>query len=190
MKKIFTEKSSMISKLFIFQVAMSLLGLFVVSPFTANSSLCLAAGIFSMLFYFSLITYAVIEDGQKEYISVKAGRCEFSVFTGFLYALVSYIPTIILTVVYMIMRLSSPDSIITGAKAVLNIIIRFFLMGMYLGIDVKLRADGAGAFSGFISENGIFYVMCLVLMPVICGISYALAYNGKIHVNTESKKKK
>lgn len=63
-------------------------------------------------------------------------------------------------------------------------------MGMYLGIDVKLRADGAGAFSGFISENGIFYVMCLVLMPVICGISYALAYNGKIHVNTESKKKK
>ena len=190
MKKIFTEKSSMISKLFIFQVAMSLLGLFVVSPFTANSSLCLAAGIFSMLFYFSLITYAVIEDGQKEYISVKAGRCEFSVFTGFLYALVSYIPTIILTVVYMIMRLSSPNSIITGAKAVLNIIIRFFLMGMYLGIDVKLRADAAGAFSGFISENGIFYVMCLFLMPVICGISYALAYNGKIHVNTESKKKK
>ncbi len=41
-----------------------------------------------------------------------------------------------------------------------------------------------------IAKNPIFYVMCLVLMPVICGISYALAYNGKIHVNTESKKKK
>lgn len=190
MKKLFTEKSSMISKLFIFQIAMSLLGLFVVSPFTANASMCLAAGIFSMLFYFSLVTYAVIEDGQKECIAAKAGKCEVSVYTGFLYALFSYIPTIIITVVYMIMRLSEPNGLITGAKAVLNIIIRFFLMGMYLGIDVKLRAGGSGTFLSFISENGIFYVICLVLMPLICGIAYALAYKGIIHVNTEPKKKK
>lgn len=189
MKSFFNEKSSMISKLFVYQIAMSLLGVFVVSPF-ADTSMCLIAGIFSMLFYFSLVVYAVIEDGQKDYISVTAGRKQGSVFSGLKYAIVSYIPTIIITVSYMIARLVSADSFISGAKLIVNVIVRFFLMGMYLGIDVSLRAESSPEIFKFISENGIFYCLCLIVMPAVVAISYALSYKGKIHINTEPKSKK
>ena len=68
------EKSGMISKLFVYQIAMSLLGVFVVSPFSGYTQI--AASVFAFLFYFSLVSYAIIEDGQKDCISYKAGRLE------------------------------------------------------------------------------------------------------------------
>lgn len=200
MKEILKSKTHMMGKLFIYQIAMSLLGLFVVSPF--KGKLQIAAAVFSTLFYFSLVCYAVIEDGQKDCISSKiVGNGVGSRYTGFVYALVSYIPTIIAVVVQMLLFLFSSDGTITGLKAILAIIIRFFLMGMYLGFDTGLAdrfedpvtheiVSSAGNTVLYICDNYILFAVLLILTPVVCGITYALAYNGKIHVNTEKKQKK
>ncbi len=190
MKKLFSEKSNVIFKLFIYQIAMSLLGFFIVSPFLNSSSMCLAASIFAALFYFSLTAYAVVEDGQKDHISVNAGRKEGSAFTGLWYSLVSYLPTIVISVFYSIATLCSPNEILTGLKALINIVIRFFLMGMYLGFDVLLRSENSPQSLKYFSETGLFYVCLLILMPIICGVFYGLSYKGIIHVNTAQKNKK
>lgn len=198
MKKLYEEKSGMIYKLFIYQFAMSLLGLFIASPF--KGSTLLIAGIFSMLFYFSLVSYAAVEDGQKDFVSAQAGRLEGSPLTGFKYALFSYIPTIIIAFLNCILHFLIPDALSNTFVSILNLIIRFFLMGMYLGIDSGLtnytvdtvtnqRISSAPEWIRFLSDNGLIFLICLILMPVVCGIAYSLAYKGKIHINTVKKKK-
>ena len=42
----------------------------------------------------------------------------------------------------------------------------------------------------FMSNNYIIFALLLVVFPVVCGITYMLAYKGKIHVNTQVKNKK
>jgi len=198
MKKIYHEKFHMISKLFVYQIAMSLLGVFIVSPFSGNT--CIVAGVFASLFYLSLVSYAAVEDGQKDCISHNAGRLQGSALTGFGYAFISYIPTIAITVISCILRIFLPSASLVAVKNILNIIIRFFLMGTYLGIDVGLTGytydantqsmvSDASVFVRYICDNGILFVVLLFVMPVVCGIAYKLAFNGKISINTHKKQK-
>ena len=199
MKKLFAEKSNMIFKLFIYQFAMSLLGLYVSSPFEGGT--LILAGIFSVLFFFSLVTYAIIEDGQKDHISASAGRIEGSKFTGFKYALVSYIPAIFFVLLNCALNLFATDGSFGTIKFLIDIIVRFFFMGMYLGINAGLTnytydpvlqasVSDAPEWIRYLCDNGITFVIFLVLYPIVSGVAYALAYNGKIHINTQTKKQK
>lgn len=199
MKNVISEKSGMIGKLFVYQIAISLLGLFVVSPF--NGYIQIATAVFSMLFYFSLVCYAVIEDGQKDCISHNAGRINGNALTGFVYSIISYIPTIIIVLLQCLLHLFTDSTVLTGLKSILTFIIRFFLMGMYLGIDTGLVqrtydsvnqtsviVTGSNALV-FLSDNYLIFVICLVFLPLVAGVSYNLAFKGKVHVNTSPKKK-
>ena len=201
--ELFHNKGGIISKLFVYQIAMSLFGLFIISPF--NGGMQFFASIFSALFYFSLVCYAVIEDGQKDYVSVSAGRLKGNALSGLWYALISYIPTIIIVFAASILSFAidplypSVGSTILG---LLNVLIRFFLMGMYLGFDsglvLRVRDDLTGKSVVlcnnenlvFMSDHYLIFVICLVLLPLVCGTAYYLAYKGKIHVDTTVKEKK
>ena len=197
MINIIKAKSHMISKLFIFQFASSLLGFFVVSPFSGYWQV--GASIFATLFYFSLICYAVIEDGQKDYVSVSAGRMEGNAYSGFVYGSVAYLPTILIVAFQVMIQFLSSG--LESLKAILGLLIRFFLMGMYLGYDTGLvqrfenpdtheKVIKAGSdVLVFMSDHYLIFAICLVFLPVMCGVSYLLAYNGLIHVDTSVKHK-
>lgn len=200
MINIIREKSHMIGKLFVYQIAMSLLGLFIVSPLGGYAQL--AAAVFSTLFYFSLVCYAVIEDGQKDCVSHSAGRIRGSALTGVVYSIVSYIPTIVIVSLQILISLLSEPTSFSAIKSIFTFLIRFFLMGMYLGFDTGLvqRAyDSVNQVSVvvkgsqtlvFMSDNYLIFGICLVLLPIIAGVSYCLAFKGKVHVNTAPKNKK
>ena len=202
MLDIIKSKSNMIMKLFVYQVATSLFGLFVLTPFagTADSHrgiFNIVAAVFATLFYFSLVAYAVIEDGQRDYVSVTAGRLEGNKYTGLVYGLVSYIPTIVVVVLNSLFCIfTSPESF-TAVKSVLGVLLtKVFLMGMYWGFDAGIilrNANGeviSGKFLESFSNNGLVFVVCLVFLPLVTGVCYYLAFKGKIHVNTQQKKKK
>lgn len=194
------EKSHMIGKLFIYQIAMSLLGLFVVSPF--SGSVQIFASVFATLFYFSLVCYAIIEDGQKDHISHTAGRISGKPLSGFVYALVSYLPTILIVLLQVVLNLLTDPLSLTGLKSVLAFIVRFFLMGMYLGFDTGLVQRGYDSvnqmsvvikgsdFLVFMSDNYLIFAFCLIFLPIVAGVSYHLAFKGRLHVNTAPKNKK
>ncbi len=194
------EKKRMISKLFVYQIAISLLGVFVVSPFGGNMQIF--ASVFAILFYFSLVCYAVIEDGQKDFVSHTAGRIAGKGYTGFVYALVSYIPTIIIVSVQVILHLVTDVTALSGVKTILTFLIRFFLMGMYLGVDTGLVQRGYDSVNQmsvvlkgsdtlvFMSDNYLIFAICLLFLPAVVGLSYYLAFKGKVHVNTAPKNKK
>lgn len=196
---IYKQKFDMILKLFVYQFAMSMLGLFVVSPFSGKMQI--AAAVFSTLFYFSLVCYAVIEDGQKDYISHTAGRINGKWYTGFIYALYSYIPTIVIVFVQVVLQLlTNPDKLM-GIKSILTFIIRFFLMGMYLGFDTgfvpripdeitQQMVSTAPEWLVFMSDKYLIFACFLLLTPIVCGVTYYFAFNGKVHVDTSVKSKK
>ena len=202
MLDIIKNKSHMIAKLFIYQIATSLFGLFILTPFAGTDDayrgfLNIGAAVFATLFYFSLVAYAVIEDGQKDFVSISAGRTVGNPFTGLIYGLVSYLPTIIVVVANtLICCFTSPDSF-TAVKSILGVLLtKVFLMGTYWGFDAGIILKGANSevISGkaleTFSDNGFVFVVCLVFLPLVTGLAYYFAVKGKIHVNTEQKKKK
>lgn len=200
MKDIISQKSHMIGKLFVYQIASSLLGLFVASPFGGYTQI--VAAVFSTLFYFSLVCYAVIEDGQKDFVSHSAGRIDGNASSGFIYALVSYIPTIVIVLLQAALQLFTGVASFLGVKSILTVVIRFFLMGMYLGFDTGLVQRGYDEINQtsvvlkgsdtlvFMSDNYLIFAVLLVVMPLVAGLSYYFAFKGKIHVNTAPKNKK
>ena len=90
---------------------------------------------------------------------------------------------------------------LASLKAIFGLLIRFFLMGMYLGYDTGLvqrfentdtheKVIKAGSdVLVFMSDHYLIFAICLVFLPVMCGVSYLLAYKGLIHVDTSVKHK-
>lgn len=174
MKITLKEKSSMISKAIIFQIAMSIFGVMLASSIQAfGNTVLVIAGVFSVLFYFALIGAALNEDGLRDNIKVTHGRAVEDKLLGFKYIAVSYIPTLAITVVYVILKLCGLNNDIT---TLINALIRLFLSGMYLSLDRAIFAmgDTLNAFS----LNGWSFLIYQVFSIVICGLFYIIGLKG------------
>ncbi|MBR2020986.1 MAG: hypothetical protein IJ939_00985, partial [Clostridia bacterium] len=42
----------------------------------------------------------------------------------------------------------------------------------------------------FMSDNYLIFALCLIFLPIVAGVSYHLAFKGRLHVNTAPKNKK
>lgn len=193
--EIFKEKGDILRKLWINQFAFSLFGIFVASPFSAG--LCTAAGVFSYLFYLSVVSFAILDDAQKDRISYNAGRKQnTSGCTGLYYAFVAFIPTIILTVLHLV--LSFLPTISENITKVIYLVNRFLLCGEIIGIDsgltnivtVNYKPVIAGpAWAGFMSAHGIFQLLFAIVSVIVFGAVYYLGFKGIVSINTTESKK-
>lgn len=191
------RKSHMFRKMWINQFAFSLFGLFVASALSGK--FCILAGVFSFLFYMSVIGYAVIDDAQKDKIIYNAGRGDgLSVFSGLKYAYISFVPTIIISVLYTLftfVRISEELIFILG------LFVKYLFAGQILGIDVgltnytydavnQIRISNASDTVLFLSNHGVFQLLFVVIVPAIAGLIYYLGFSGKISFNTTDNPKK
>lgn len=195
--EIFKEKGTILRKMWINQFAFSLFGIFVASPFSGK--MCVAAGIFSYLFFVSVIIFMVLDDAQKDKISFNAHRKNnVNTFTGFKYSFVAFLPTILLMTVYTIFTfIPSIDATVTF---VISIITRFIMGGEILGIDAgltnytysettKMMVSTAPQSVIFFSSHGFIHLIYSILTPMLFGIIYALGFKGVISVNTTESNK-
>ena len=174
MKITIKEKSSMISKAIIFQIAMSIFGVMLASSIQSFGNIVLIlGGLFSVLFYFALIGAAVNEDGLRDNVKVTHGRVEEDKLLGFKYIAISYIPTLAVTVAYLIMKLCGLNNDFT---TLINALIRLFLSGMYLGLDRVIFAMGDTLHA--FSLNGWSFLIYQLFSIVICGLFYILGLKG------------
>ncbi len=182
MKKIFSEKGSMIAKLIVYQIAMSIFGVMLAFAITAlNVGLLLATGVFSALFYFALAGAALNEDGLRDNVSVTRDGSAANAFIGLKYALISFAPTLIITLLYAILCTLGVNNSLTS---ILNIFIRFFLSGMYLSLDTSLFSAGETVMA--FSANGYSFLIYQVVSVIICGVFYYIGFKG---INLLPKKK-
>ena len=197
-KEIWSYKSKMIKKLWLNQFAFSLFGLFVASPF--NGNICIIAGVFSLLFYISVVGYAVIDDAQKDKIAFDAGRTEGKkAITGLIYAYISFLPSIILYIIFIILTFAGEA--LSALRSVFYLVIRLALSGEILGIDIGLskfeysvdtltRVSSAPQYIQNMSDYAIFQLIFFLLIPLIIGLIYYLGFTGTVSINTSEKKKK
>ena len=181
------------------QFAFSLFGLFVASPFAGN--ICVVAGVFSYLFYLSVVAYAIMDDAQKDRIIRRAGRGEhLSAGTGLAYAFSAFLPSIVLAGGYTIYTF-----VVRQASGVFQtvsfLLVKYVLAGEILGIDVgltkytydavnQIRVSEASSAVLFMSEHALFQLIFVLITPLILALVYRLAFTGVISFNTTATKEK
>lgn len=193
------QKNKIIKKIWINQVAFSLFGLFVASAL--SGSLCIAAGVFSLLFYLSVVGFAVVDDAQKDRIIKNAGRGDgLTPHTGLRYMLLAFLPSFLIIGVYSVYTFFASE--VAGAfRTVYFFIVKYVLAGEILGIDVgltnytyntvtKLRESTASPAVLFLSDHAFFQLIFLVLAALLLALLYRLAFCGVISFNTTDSKKK
>ena len=191
-------KAGMLRKLWINQFAFSLFGLFVASAL--SGPLCVVAGVFSLLFYLSVVGFAILDDAQKDRITKQAGRgAGFSAWFGLQYTALAFLPTFLLTLGYSIYSFFSKTA---GAlQTIWFVLVKYAFAGEILGIDVgwtaytydavnQVRTSAAPLAVQFMSEHALFQLLFTVLVPLVLGLVYSLAFSGKISFNTTDSKKK
>ena len=185
MKELYREKSGMIFKFWINQFAFSILGIMTTLAINAlNANLSLLGGIFSACFFFSVTAYAVYEDGAKDALKVAGNRMPYRPLYGLYYTAVAYLPTVVVVLGYMLLKLCG-----MGANmflSIVNVLIRFFIMGMYLGIDTSIRSTSQAMMN--LSDNGVFFALFLIFAPAVCALAYYCGLKN-FHLFQKAEKK-
>lgn len=180
MKKIFNEKGNLIARCIVFQIAMSLLGFFVMSAIAnMGNTIVLLGGIFTVLFYFALMGAFLNEDGLKDALIKGRVNERTDPFYGLKYVAVSYIPTILMTLCIIVFR---TFSFAYEAADFLVMIVKFFFSGMFFGIDMSLFITGFDekgyAIYHCFSVNGYSLLIYQLIAIIVCGVFYYLGIKG------------
>ena len=180
MKNLLSAKGHLIARCIVFQIAMSLMGFFVISAVAFQSrSIILIAGLFTMLFYFAITGASLNEDGLKDELIMSRNRQKSDPCCGLKYVALSYIPSFLLTLIASVFR---TFNVFTGVADTLIMIIRFFFSGMYLGIDMFFFITGTDkngyAVYNLFSANGYSLLLYQIFSVVVCGLIYYLGVKG------------
>ena len=141
-------------------------------------TLCLAASMFSVMFYLFLIYVPMWEIGAKDRISVDVGKKPYRPHLGLLISLCANIPNLLLA--FLCLFNFDLRTIAT------------LLQGMYWGIISKTRLPfGEGGAYVSISEFWVTYLIIIIPALLTCWLAYYLGFkNFKISsIFTQEKKK-
>ena len=179
MKKILNEKGHLIARCIVFQIAMSIFGIMINSvTVQMSNTILLLGGIFSVLFYFSIMGAFLNEDGLKDKIKKERNSDTYDYFYGMKYVSISYIPSLLITIIHSVLTTFGLAETVTS---LLNMLIRFFISGMYIGIDVYLFSSGNSvdtiAYNSF-SSNGYSFIIYQLFSVIICGLFYYMGMKG------------
>ena len=186
MKKIINEKGDLIAKCIVFQIAMSVFGIMInFATVQMGNTVLLLGGIFSILFYFALVGATLNEDGLKDKIKYDRLKENPDKLYGVKFMAVSYIPSLLITGLFSLLM---SFGILEGVTYVVNMIIRFFISGMYIGIDIFLfsKTNEAGdiIYNSF-SMNGYSFLIYQIISILICGLFYYLGLRGVNLIKTK-----
>lgn len=193
------KKGSLIKKLWLNQFAFSLFGLFVASAL--SGTLCVLAGVFSLLFYLSVVGFAVLDDAQKDRIMAKAGRGSgLSAGTGLAYTALAFAPSVLVVGAYSVYTFFASQT--AGVfHTIYFLLVKYVFAGEVLGIDVGLtkytydtvqqvRTSTVSPAVLFCSDHAFFQLAFIVISVLVLALVYRLAFTGKISYNTTNTSRK
>lgn len=171
LKNFISEKLGLMGKFIAFQIAMSFFGLMMFTSISAIApTLMVWAGLFCIAFYASILGSAFWEEGAKDRIKADGGRIRKDVLAGLKIALVPYSPTILLTVVFAVLK--AFPGLCESASSILNVLIKILLSGVYVPLDIGLFDNSADTAIGF---RFLFY--CVITLAIAL-VSYLMGFNG------------
>ena len=172
--KFFKQNSYDITKLFIYQIGMTVFGLIlsfasIMSKNGAKNGLTLAFGIFSACFYLYLI-YAVMWDlGSKDKIRVDSGRKAADKLHGVKLMLVAQVPNIVIVaLMWAGALLQNTNESLSSMLYGIGHPIAIFIQGMYLGIVSQFTTKEA------MLLNALMYTLTILPAVLASGVGYIL----------------
>ncbi len=186
MSYLFKEKSHLMVKFMVNQVAMSLFGLMMSATAIAiGDSALLPFGVFGLLFFYFILFTFIREDGLKDAIKTEGGRIKEDIFCSVKYCSVASFPSVVIALAYIVLRLTGGRGpMIDSALDILNIICRIVTFGSYNSIDryISIKNSNYSAFS----NSGFAFILYAFLTIIVCFIAY---YSGIKKIGVKEKNK-
>ena len=180
----FAKNSGLMLKTFLYQVVMSLFG-FMMYGATYRIPLLLTIGQATViLFFYYIMASQMYQSGAKN-CEYDAGHGQStSPAAGFLFAVVAFLPTVILAVVSVLCPPFAADGMTNTAGYLSYLGNHTFLQGMYVGITQTLFPTAAGGASQALTEanaaaiNSRCFIHLFGALPgiLISGIGYVIGY--------------
>lgn len=175
MKNFFKSNSDIISKMFVYQIGITVFGflLYMTSAVSENRSLMLGLGIFSAIFYLSLIYIHVWELGAHDKIKIDAGRLGFDKFKGPKASLIANIPNfffaILSTVGYLCINRTVTDA--AGNFSSPEWAANLYAIAQLIGVYLNSMYIGIGDYFGI---EILPYFLFVIIIPAL--LTSFLAY--------------
>ena len=169
MKNFYKKYSFAMVKLFVTQCVIGLFGnmLALFSASVQSVAVTVAAGIFSMLFYYFLIYITVWEIGSKDVPAIEGGRLKRSNMTGFYIALGASVPNLALALIHALsLPFANSSELISGICGISRIA-TLFVHGMYTAIMSVIKIGGSAI-------NTQWWAYFAIIIPSL--IASTLAY--------------
>ncbi len=166
--KFFKENSSVIFRLIVTHIGMSVFGLVIfLATNQQGEKLMLWASIFSTLF-FAVIAYTTMwEYGSKDKPAIDAGRLEFKPSNALFASLTAEALGIILILVYLV-----SSFFITSSDTATTVYTISYLL-LYV---VESCISGFMLYFYHIYESAVLNAVCLFLLPIIVTVASTLGY--------------
>lgn len=166
--KFLKENSSVIIRLIITHIGMSVFGLVIfLATNQQGDNFMLLASIFALVF-FAVIAYTTMwEYGSKDKPAIDAGRLEFKAKNAFFAALVAETIGIILILVYLV------SSFFIDASETAKQVYAVSYLLLYV---VESCASGFMLFFHHLYENAIVNSLCMLVCPLLVCVSSTLGY--------------
>lgn len=171
----FQKFKGMAIKTFLYQIVMSFLGFMLFSALSANPFLKILAIIISISFYWYILFSQTSEIGQKISESDIAHKTNTPLWSGFIAAAVSFIPTAIMSIISII---SLPSQ--NGIGYISFLLNKLLLQGMYIGIAQKIYPTDQqmSAIQNAASLDKQSYLFLIFIIPgiLVCGSAFIYGY--------------
>lgn len=167
--KFLKENSSVIIRLIITHIGMSVFGLVIfLATNQQGEKLMLLASIFSTLF-FAVIAYTTMwEYGNKDKPAIDAGRLKFKPSNAFFASLTAETLGIILIIVYFV------SSMFTVSSDTATTVYTISYLLLYV---VQSCISGFMLYFYHIYESALLNAVCLMLLPVVVTVASTLGYS-------------
>ncbi len=190
---LFRRNSGLMLKTFLYQVVMSLFGFMMYSSTYRIPFLLVIGQITVIIFFFYIMGSQTFQAGAKSCEYDIGHNTSSSPFAGFLFALISFSPTIILAIISIICPPFIQSDVPNTAGYLSYTCNHVFLQGMYVGITQTLFPTAAGgaadalaaANAAAINSRCLIHLFGAIPALLASGIGYWIGYRGF----SKSKKK-
>ncbi len=180
-------------KTFLYQIVMSLFGIMMYLATSSNTLLLIAGQASLIIFFFYIMSSQMYQSGYKMCEYDKGHGSTSSPALGFLFALMAFLPTILLSAWTVIFPPFDTQGAINASGYVPFLLNKNFLQGMYIGIVQTVFPTTAGgtsealaAANGAIINRQCFLYLIGALPGIITsGIGYLIGY---FHFSKDKKK--
>lgn len=179
---LFSRNSGLIVKTFLYQLVMSLFGFMMYSGTYRIPFLFYVGQITVVLFFFYIMSSQMYQGGAKMCEYDRGHDSTSSPFAGFLFAVIAFLPTIILSVISLISPPFATPETTNTLGYVSYTVNHSFQQGMYMGITQLIYPTSAEAskevLASAINSRCLLHLLGALPGILASGIGYYLGYQN------------